>query len=64
VKLPYYAAAGISEVWIEDLNSSRILVFRNPINGDYEVRLIRSRDESISVEAFPDTAFAVSDFLG
>jgi Uma2 family endonuclease len=64
VKLPYYAAAGISEVWIEDLNTSRILVFRNPINGDYEVRLIRSRDESISVEAFPDTAFAVSDFLG
>jgi Uma2 family endonuclease len=64
VKLSYYAAARIPEVWIEDLNSDRILVFRNPDNGVYQVRLTRSRDESISVQAFSDTEFKVSDFIG
>jgi Uma2 family endonuclease len=64
VKLSYYAAAGIPEVWIEDLNSDRILVFRNPVDGLYQLRLVLSRDESISVQAFPNTAFTVSDFLG
>ena len=64
VKLSYYAAAGIPEVWIEDLNSDRILVYRNPFEGIYEVHLTLSRNESISVQAFPDTAFAVSDFIG
>jgi Uma2 family endonuclease len=64
VKLSYYAAAAVPEVWIEDLNSDRILVYRNPIDGVYKVQLTLGRDESISVQAFPDTAFAVSDFIG
>jgi len=64
VKLSHYAAAGVPEVWIEDLNGDRILVFRNPIDGTYQDRLVLSRDESISVEAFPDIAFRVSDFIG
>jgi Uma2 family endonuclease len=64
VKLSYYASAGVPEVWIEDLNGDRILVYRNPLDGVYQVRLTRSRDESISVQAFPDIVFTVSDFLG
>jgi Uma2 family endonuclease len=64
LKLSYYAAAGVPEVWIEDLNGDRILVFRKPVDGIYQVRLVLGRDESISVEAFPDNAFTVSDFLG
>jgi Uma2 family endonuclease len=64
LKLTYYAAAGIPEVWIEDLNSDRILVFRNPAEGVYQVRLALSRGELISVQAFPDTTFTVSDFIG
>jgi hypothetical protein len=51
-------------VWIEDLNGDRILVFRNPVNGVYQAPLTLSRDESISVQAFPVTAFTVSDFIG
>jgi Uma2 family endonuclease len=64
VKLSHYAAAGVPEVWIEDLNGDRILVFRDPVHAVYQVRLVLSRDDSISVQAFPDTAFTVSDFLG
>jgi len=64
VKLPYYAAAGVPEVWIEDLNANRILVYRIPLDGAYQVRLTLSRSESISVQAFPDITFAVSEFLG
>lgn len=64
VKLSHYAAAGVPEVWIEDLNGDRILVFRDPADGVYQVRLTLSRDESISVQAFPDAAFLACDFLG
>jgi len=64
VKLSHYAAAGIPEVWIEDLNSDRIVVFRNPVDGVYQIRLVLGREESISVQVFPETVFTVSDFLG
>ena len=64
VKLPHYAAAGVPEVWIEDINGGRILVFRDPVGRDYQTRLILKRGESISVQAFPDIVFAVTDFLG
>lgn len=64
VKLPHYASAGIPEVWIEDLNGNRILVFRDPAGNSYQTHLILRRGESISAQAFPDTVFSVTDFIG
>jgi len=64
VKLSHYAAAGIPEVWNEDLNSDRIVVFLNAVDGVDLIRLVLGREESISVQVFPDTVFTVSDFLG
>jgi Uma2 family endonuclease len=34
-KLPRYAAAGIIEVWIEDLSGDRLLAYREPRGGRY-----------------------------
>ena len=64
VKTPRYAAAGVPEVWIEDLEGDVLLVFRDPRGNGYKTSLILKPDQSISVEAFPDAVFKVSDLLG
>jgi len=63
-KIPIYAASGISESWLIDLNADTVLVYRRPSPKGYrDVRSYR-RGESISPEAFPETAFAVDEILG
>jgi Uma2 family endonuclease len=64
VKLPRYAAAGVPEVWIEDLENGQLLVCRNPVGNAYTTfQTLRSRD-SVAVPAFPGTTFNVEDLLG
>jgi Uma2 family endonuclease len=64
VKLPRYAAAGVPEVWIEDLTADRLLVYRNPVGGRYQTELTLKPTDSVSVQALPGTSFAVDEFLG
>ena len=62
-KIPLYAAAGIPESWLADLNSDTLFVHRRPSPEGYQdVRTYR-RGESVSVEAFPETQFAVTDIF-
>jgi Uma2 family endonuclease len=63
-KLPRYAAAGIPEVWIEDLKNNVLLVYRDPHGDRYETALTFSIQESVSPLAFPDIQFHVHDLLG
>ena len=64
VKLPLYALAGVPEVWIENLEEDLLMVYRHPQGKTYKTRLSLKRTDSISVEAFPDLVFVVSDLLG
>jgi Uma2 family endonuclease len=64
VKPPLYAAAGIPEVWIQDLKNDVLLVYREPQGRSYKASLTLKRDESIAVLAFPDISFKVLDFIG
>jgi Uma2 family endonuclease len=64
VKLPRYAAAGVPEVWIENLVDDLLLVYRNPEGNTYKTSLRLKTTDSVSVELFPDVVFAVSDLLG
>jgi len=64
VKVPRYAAAGIPEVWIEDLENDVMLVFRDPERNSYKTDLTLKRDAPISVQAFPNVTFKVDDLLG
>jgi len=64
IKVPRYAAAGVPEVWIEDLEHDRLLVYRDPSGNSYRTARILGRDDSVSVGAFPDVVFKVSDLLG
>jgi len=60
VKLPIYAAAGVAEVWIEDLPNQTLHVFREPHGSGYTTALQFRSDESVSPLAFPEIAFTVS----
>ena len=64
VKLHWYAAAGIPEVWIVDLEGERVLVFRRPSAQGYQETMIVTRGGSLSPDAFPDMALAVDSVLG
>lgn len=62
-KLPLYAAAGIPEVWIVDLQRRRVLVHRRP-DGDMYREAIVIDDGSLSPVAFPDLAIEMSEVFG
>lgn len=62
-KLPIYAAAGIPEVWIVDLNANRVLVYRQPRDGAYRQTMVVDRTGSLSPLAFPDFSLVVADLL-
>jgi Uma2 family endonuclease len=64
VKLPIYAANGISEVWIENLQEDLILLCRDPAERNYKTQLSLQLREFISSLAFPDVAFKIEDLLG
>jgi Uma2 family endonuclease len=64
VKLPVYAAAGVAEVWIEDLPNRTLHVYREPEGRGYKTALQFRSDESVSPLAFPEIAFAVSALIG
>ena len=63
IKLPRYAAAGVPEVWIEDLENDSLLVYRDPVSDKYKMAMIHSRNESVSILALPDITFAVQELF-
>ena len=63
VKLPLYAAAGIVEVWIVDLDRERVFVYRAPRDGAYTRRTIVRRGGTVTPLAFPELALPLDDVL-
>jgi Uma2 family endonuclease len=76
VKVPRYAQAGVTEVWLANLSfetdvvtgeplTERVLeVYRQPGPDGYaEVRVLRA-GETVAPQAFPDVAISVADLLG
>jgi len=63
-KLLVYASHGVSEVWIEDLATDTLLIFREPSGTVYKTQLTLQRADSIAPLAFPDCRLSVSDLLG
>jgi Uma2 family endonuclease len=63
VKLPMYARAGLTEVWIVDLPRARVLVFRDPVDGGYQTEQERRRGDVLTPLALPQLALPVSEVL-
>jgi Uma2 family endonuclease len=59
IKMPVYAAAGIPEYWIADLESETLIVHRDPATGTYASIETRRGDDVVSPSAAPELAFAV-----
>ena len=64
VKLLRYAASGIPEVWIIDLEGERVLVYRRPHSGGYEYTETVELGGTLVPQAFPDLALPVAELLG
>ena len=64
VKMPIYAAAGILEVWLVDLNRQRILRYSEPHEGNYKiVRQFRPGRQITSV-VVPELSVATGAIFG
>jgi Uma2 family endonuclease len=62
-KRTLYAAAGIPEYWVVDVNGRRLLVYRDPQGGDYETRLTLGPADVVSPLAVPASSVRVADLL-
>ncbi len=64
VKIPVYAQANVPEVWLVDLPSERVEVYRRPAQGGYADTHVAARGQRIRCQAFPDLDLSVDDVLG
>jgi len=67
VKLAAYAAAGIADYWVVDVNARQLLVFRDPTpsaNGaTYATQLVLGPADAVAPLAAPGRAVRVADLL-
>ena len=63
-KLALYAKSGVHEVWIEDLNTDTLLVFRDRHPSGHETSLLLKPGDDVSPLTFPDMILSVSALLG
>ena len=63
VKLPGYAAAGISEVWIVNVLEQNIEVHREPFGTGYNTSMFLRQGDKASPLAFPDAEIDVAELL-
>ncbi len=64
VKLPLYAQAGLPEVWLIDLQKSRIEVYARPQGDAYQQRVEVTADTTLTSPTIPQFALAAADVLG
>ncbi len=60
VKGPLYARAGIVEFWVVDIQGKRVIVHREPVDGNYSSVVAYACGESINLLAAPQAAFPVT----
>jgi Uma2 family endonuclease len=64
VKGPLYAAAGVAEYWIVDVEGRAIETYSDPTPGGYQRAQGMTRGMTFSARAFPGLMLSVSDILG
>lgn len=62
-KLPLYAASGVPEVWILDMDRRNVTAYRTPVNGEYTQASTFSAGQQITPQQLPGLPLAVDDFL-
>lgn len=64
VKVPLYARSGVPEVWLVDLNSGSITIYREPTPDGYRSTSTVSGDDQLAPQAFPETVLTARQILG
>ena len=64
VKAPLYARAGVTELWLVDLNAGEVQECRKPTAKGYTETVVRTRGERLAVEALPALSLTVDEVLG
>ena len=64
IKLPYFAAALIPEVWIQDINGDILHVFRDPEGNRYVTSTQLKAGDFVCPLAFPEIRFSINDIFG
>jgi Uma2 family endonuclease len=64
VKIPLYARAEIPEVWLVDLTTDGVEVYRRPAASRYAETSRRQRGERLDCAAIPDLVLRVEEILG
>ena len=62
-KTKIYAGAGIQEYWVVNIQEGVLIVFRSPVNGEYQSEQTLSGG-TISPLAFPALSVVVSNIIG
>ena len=62
-KVPRYALAGISEVWLIDVEGRRLEIYRESAGNSYGVVTILAEDKTVSPLFRPEASVVVSDLL-
>jgi Uma2 family endonuclease len=63
IKRPRYAAAGAPELWIVDLEGSRVWVHRKPLEGDYGEVVEARPGDVLQVPGMPDVEIPVAELV-
>jgi Uma2 family endonuclease len=53
----------VHEVWIEDLTTDTLLVFRDPAGNTYRSELTLKPGDSVSPQTFPQLVLSVTSLL-
>ena len=62
IKSKIYAEVGIPEYWVVNLKKSHLIVFRDPLDGDYATKQTLTTGE-IHPLAFPDISISVAQII-
>ncbi len=60
-KASLYARAQIAEYWVLDVIGRRLLVHRNPQEGQYESVVAYAENESVATLSAPESAFRIEE---
>ena len=63
IKAPLYAAAGIPEMWLFDVNKKAIEGYSQPSASGYKRMQRYEQDDALSMVSFPEISFNWSELI-
>jgi len=62
-KIPLFARFGVPEVWLCNLVRRTLEIYRDPVQGSYQTRLILQAGDSVSPVSRPEVSLRIADLL-